>query len=139
MCWVPTYVKEVDIDRQGEDGLDVWFTLADADSNETCADGSVTLTISEVITEEPTYAMPLYSETRTVSVADFAKWNFTNKLTGAGSDKLLWDSGRILVSKFSRTPFPTDIGERGQVEVEFKTADGQVMRGKSDGLFNFDQ
>ena len=35
----PSFVKEVEMDHQGADGLDVWFTLADEGNNETCADG----------------------------------------------------------------------------------------------------
>lgn len=135
----PSFVQEVEMNHRGEDGLDVSFTLADEGNNETCADGTVTITISELVSENPQYGVSLLTtEALTVKASDFAKWSFTNKLTGAVSEKLMWDSGRIPYSKFSRQPFPgMDFGEMGQTEVVFTTASGSSLRGKSDGLFDF--
>jgi hypothetical protein len=135
----PSFVKEVEMGHQGEDGLDVWFTLADEGNNETCADGTVTITISELVSEDPEYGVPLLTtEHLAVKSSDFAKWSFTNKLTGAVSEKLMWDSGRIPYSNFSRQPFPgMDFGEMGQTEVVFTTTSGSILRGKSDGTFDF--
>jgi hypothetical protein len=135
----PSFVKEVEMNHQGADGLDVWFTLADEGSRETCADGIVTITISATQPDFPPGAIKLYESTRAVKASDFAEWEFSNKLTEATSTKLIWESGRIPYSNLS-TSAPlwglSSSGYVGRAEVAFQLKGGTILRGRSEPTFD---
>jgi hypothetical protein len=80
-CAPVAYIKEVNMEHEGEDGLVVWFRAVDADDHDTCASGTLTLNIF-AYGDEPSFAFKVYSGTATIAPSDFTEYAMMNRLTG---------------------------------------------------------
>jgi hypothetical protein len=133
------YLKEVRIQREGEDGLAVYFQAVDADNNDTTANGMLTLNIF-AFKYEPESAEQVYSHRFPVSADDFSEYTMRN-VFGALPDALLWRSPRIPYSDIKRPllgEMPEDeslfhlVLPNAYAEIVLTTSDGRTFKGKSD-------
>lgn len=130
------------VDTGAKDGplvgaVGVLVALEDKENNDVCASGTVTAEVHDYGTLDhlfgppslfPSGQPPMFSEEWTVNARDFSFWKFENEATEAKNERrLMWFSGRIPYSKFSR---PSGLAV-GQVEVVFRLANGVALKGKS--------
>ncbi|MFZ0887516.1 MAG: hypothetical protein WA005_03620 [Candidatus Binataceae bacterium] len=134
----PSFVGEVGMEREGENGLAVWFSLEDNGNNDTCTSGFVDIRIVGGIEDLETGQIlypsltPIYSTSWQLRPTDFATWKFTNSLTGASSAKLIWHSRRIPYEDLRLAPGMAPGYVAGQAEVVVRPDDGgPQLTGKS--------
>ncbi len=141
----PSFVGEVGIEREGDDGLAVWFSVEDSGNNDTCTNGVVDIRIFGGIENDgdviyPSPISPIYNTARELRPTDFATWKVTNSITGASSEKLIWHSRRISYEDLhlARNMVLPRGYTVGQAEVVVHpTDDGPPLTGRSHEPFYF--
>lgn len=127
----PDYIKKVVTYKEETDGLMIYFILADASGEETTADGTVTLFISETRKEKDYWSdestekeVDLYSIEFDINKTDFHKAKI-----GQGAFEhtaIIYSMGRIKYSLFTEQPSEM----YGKVRIAFQTPDRQMLRGE---------
>jgi hypothetical protein len=153
-CNPASYVKEVRVEPEGEDGLAVYVRLFDAGNNDTCAEGTVTINLYGYNGNDSENASLIYSlDFHNVRADNFSQWEVTNSLTGSTTHKLAWKSPRVVYSEIQPVASGgpdsarvnnivdflrllagdnSSVRKRAYAEVVFTTTDGQQLRGKSE-------
>ena len=117
--------------KEGAEGLEIYFILADSSGAMTTSDGKVTLTIYETYSRWSSWSskfierdLPLYSRSFNVKKTDFRKTK-----VGMGAfehEVILYPIGRIKYSSFNRKPSEMT----GKVKLIFQTPGGRILKGE---------
>ncbi len=132
----PSYIKDVVAYKEGSEGIEIYFILADDSGAMTTSDGTVFLTITETHTEWNTRVSKfieieekLYSKTISVKKTDFRKAKVG---TGAFEHEvILYLIGRVDYSSLTKKPSEMS----GKVKVEFQMPNGKLLKGETTIFF----
>jgi len=129
----PDYVKDVVALKEGSDGIQVYFVLADRNGAETTASGNVYLRVTE---DKGGFITPKTSTTLYERKTSITRSSFYKAQIGMGAfqrDRIIFSFGRVSYSDFARRP-SGDLSF-GTAYIEFTTEDGRVLRGESSIIY----
>jgi len=120
---MPEQIDEVSAQKDGTDGVRVYFILTDKNGRETAYDGSARITIRSS-TETPKV---LYNSSLAVKADDFQQT--TRNSGGVNREALIYEFPRINYSSFIIHP-SSDV-DYAEVTVTFTTPEGKILSGDS--------